>query len=69
MTTITTIAEAIETITTVLGEFANDFDIEGIAHELTEWKDGKILFDDDRIFEVAPKYDMTTSETNYAIES
>lgn len=59
MTTITTITEAIETITTVLGEFAADYDIEGMAQALTDWQDGQMVFDDERIFEIAPEYDTT----------
>lgn len=43
MTTFTTIADAIEYVTVALGEFVSDFDVEGIARDVTEWQDGEFV--------------------------
>jgi hypothetical protein len=47
MTTITTITEATDYITTALGEFADQYDVQAIADELTSWEDGKLVLDED----------------------
>ena len=60
-TTFATITDVIDAITPALGDFANDYDIEGIAREISEWKDGKLVADLDRddFWDIAQRHDNT----------
>lgn len=42
MTTFTTMTEAEDYVREALQEFVRDYDVPGIAHEMTDWIDGKL---------------------------
>lgn len=43
MATFTTINDVIDAVRDGLGEFADEFDCESIAREVSEWQDGKLV--------------------------
>ena len=64
MTTFSTMGDAAEYVTTALGcEFADDYDVDAIAKEICEWRNGKltlILDDDCELFwQIVSKHDMS----------
>lgn len=44
MTKFNDMAEVKNYLESVCGEFANDFDLEAMAQDCTEWKDGALVF-------------------------
>lgn len=60
MTTFATMTEAIEYVETALGDFADRFDAEAIAREVTDWIDGKLTLttDGDEFWAVAERHDL-----------
>lgn len=64
MTKFNDMAEVTSYITSALGEFAEDFDVNAMASDCTEWKDGKLVFTFDEeapgeFFAIAAKYDKS----------
>lgn len=59
-TTFNTKTEAIEYFETALGEYAADFDLDGIFEEATEWSDGKLVLTDEAeedFYSIAQKHE------------
>lgn len=64
MTTFATMTEAIEYVETALGDFADRFDAEAIAREVTDWQYGKLTLtaEGDEFWAVAERHDLDTKE-------
>lgn len=66
LTTFAIMTDAIEYVETALGEHAEDFDAEAIAHEVTDWVDGKLTLtaDGDEFWAVVMQHDATDNASN-----
>lgn len=60
MTTFSTINDVIDYVSTALGDYASDFDVDGIARDITDWRDGKLTLiiddPDERFWEIAEQH-------------